>query len=95
MLIGMPTTTIKVDSAVRDRFVHVARARGVTMAALLQGLSVKLLEQQEWAEIESAYQRLKREDPEGWAEYLAELSQWDTASADPGDAVEEWPEYNT
>ena len=65
------------------------------MAALRQGLPVTLLEQQEWAEIELAYQRFEREDPEGWAEYLAELSQWDRASADPGDAVDEWPEYST
>jgi len=31
----MSMTTIKVDSAVRDRLVGVARARGTTMGALL------------------------------------------------------------
>jgi hypothetical protein len=90
----MPPTTIKVDSAVRDRFARVARAQGVTMATLLQNLSFEIVEQQEWAEIESAYERLRRDDPAGWAEYLAELSQWDEVSADPGGAADEWPEYN-
>jgi hypothetical protein len=91
----MSTTTIKVDGAVRDRLASVARARGVTMTALLQQVSVELEAQQKWSEIETAYERLQHDDPAGWAEYLDELAEWDAASADPGDAVEEWPEYNT
>ncbi|MGO1056199.1 hypothetical protein [Crossiella sp. CA198] len=91
----MTTTTIKVDSAVRDRLALVARARGVTMTALLQTVSVDLQNEQEWAEIEAAYTRLRQEDPQAWAEYLNELGEWDTVSTDPGDAADEWPEYNS
>ncbi|WP_322752300.1 hypothetical protein [Frankia sp. Cas3] len=91
----MPATTIKVDSAVRDRLARVARARGVTMGALLQGLSLDLQAQQEWADIEAAYERFRRDDPACWAEYLTELSEWGEVSADPGNTSDEWPEFNT
>jgi predicted transcriptional regulator len=91
----MTTTTIKVDSAVRDRLALVARARGVTMTVLLQQMSLQLQAEQNWADIEAAYGRLQREDPEGWEEYLSELRAWDTVPADPGDAATEWPEFNS
>ena len=91
----MTTTTIKVDSSVRDRLALVARARGVTMTVLLQQLSLQLQAEQEWVEIEAAYGRLQRDDPRGWEEYLAELRAWDAVPGDPGDAAAEWPEFNS
>lgn len=91
---SMSTTTIKVDTAVRDRLADVARARGTTMTALLYDMSLDLQAQQEWGDIEAAYERLQRDDPQGWAEYVAELAEWDAACTDPGDAAAEWPEYN-
>ena len=91
----MAATTIKVDTAVRDTLARVASTRGVSMSALLQQISLELQQQDEWSAIEAAYQRLQRDDPQGWSEYLAELAQWDALSADPGDATAEWPEYNT
>ncbi|MGH8932906.1 MAG: hypothetical protein ACRDZO_20360 [Egibacteraceae bacterium] len=90
----MPTTTIKIDSAARDRLARVARARGISMAALLQAVSIDLQTEQQWTEVRSAYERLQREDPQGWVEYLNELGKWDATSSDPGDAAAEWPEYN-
>jgi len=90
----MPVTTIKVDTAVRDRLAGVARARGVTMSALLRDVSEHLAAEQQWAEIEAAYERLQRDDPQGWAEYLAELGDVDRIGSDPGDPAVEWPEYN-
>jgi antitoxin MazE7 len=90
----MSTTTIKVDTAVRDRLASVARARGITMTVLLHELSLQLQAEQEWAEIEGAYARLQREDPDGWKQYLDELGTWDATTADPGDAAAEWPELN-
>jgi len=89
----MPTTTIKVDTAVRDRLASVARARGVTMAALLQQIALQLQAEQEWTEIEAAYGRL-RETPEAWDRYVADLAAWDASATDPGDAAAEWPELN-
>lgn len=64
------------------------------MAALLQAVSIDLQTEQQWTEVESAYERLRSEDPQGWAEYLSELGEWDAAFSDPGDAAAEWPEYN-
>jgi predicted DNA-binding protein len=90
----MTMTTIKVDTVVRDRLAAVAEAKGITMAALLRDISSELEEQQRWVMIEESYERLRREDPDGWAEYLAELRTWDSVSADPGNAAAEWPEYN-
>jgi hypothetical protein len=90
----MTMTTIKVDTVVRDRLAAVAEAKGITMAALLRDVSSELEEQQRWVLIEASYERLRREDPDGWAEYLAELRTWDSVSADPGNASAEWPEYN-
>lgn len=90
----MTMTTIKVDADVRDQFASVARARGVSMAALLREVATELEERQRWAIIEASYERLKHEDPQGWTEYLAELDGWDSVTSDPGDAAAEWPEYN-
>jgi hypothetical protein len=51
--------------------------------------------EQRWLQIEAAYERLQRDDPAGWAEYLAELAEWEagTGGADSA-ATQEWPEYN-
>ncbi len=91
----MPTTTIKVDSATRDRLAHLARARGTTMSALLSDVAERLETEQRWCDIEAAYERMQREDPDGWAEYLDELAEWEvsTAATDSA-AAQEWPEYN-
>jgi predicted transcriptional regulator len=91
----MPTTTIKVDGAVRDRLAQVARARRVTLGALLSDIADQLERDEHWAEIEAAYERIQRDDPAGWADYLAELAEWDAGTM-PFDAsaAEEWPELN-
>ena len=36
---------------------------------------------------------MQREDPDGWAEYLSEMVEWETAATDTA-AAKEWPEYN-
>jgi len=92
----MSVTTIKVESAVRDRLAAVARARGTTMAALLDAESRRLQSEVQWAAIEESYTRLQREDPAGWQEYLAELREWETGTREPDTAAAaEWPEYNS
>src|SRR5271166_5250588 len=89
-LIGMPSTTIKVDKAVRDRLAAVAEARGMTMGALLDVESHRLEIEQRWTEIEAGCERLQREDPRGWQEYVAELQRLSVGEADPSSS-EEWP----
>lgn len=90
----MPVTTIKVDTAVRDCLASIARFRGITMTALLRDVCSELEVRQEWAVIEASYERLRREDPSGWADYIAELEAWDSVTSELGDAADEWPEYN-
>lgn len=68
-------TTIKVKSAVRDRLANVARARGTTMGVLLEAESRRLAAEQHWTEIEAAYERMQRENPAEWQEYLGELAE--------------------
>ncbi|MGH3504818.1 MAG: hypothetical protein ACRDQA_28570 [Nocardioidaceae bacterium] len=87
------STTIKVDRAVRDRLSCVARARGTTMGALLEEESRRLEAEQRWTEIEAAYERMQRTDPNGWQDYLEELAEV-TAGEPDATAEEEWPEYN-
>jgi predicted transcriptional regulator len=86
-------TTIKVDPAVRDRLAGLARARGTTMGALLETESRRLETEQRWSEIEAAYERIQRDDPAGWADYLGELAQVTAGDPDPA-AEREWPEYH-
>ncbi len=90
----MTVTTIKVDTTVRDRLASVAHARGITMAALLRDVCSELEARQEWAIIQASYERLRREDPDAWAEYVTDLQAWDSVTGDLGDAGREWPEYN-
>ncbi|HET9256927.1 MAG TPA: hypothetical protein VFO16_17265 [Pseudonocardiaceae bacterium] len=89
----MSVTTIKVDGAVRDRLARIARARGITMGALLDAESRRLEADQRWAEIEAAYRRFQRDDPAGWQDYLDELAEVTAGEPDTA-AAEEWPEYN-
>jgi hypothetical protein len=89
----MSVTTIKVDSAVRDRLAGIARARGITTGALLDQESRRLEVEQHWAEIEAAHRRLQYDGPARWGEYIAELAEV-TAGEPDSSAAEEWPEYN-
>lgn len=88
-------TTIKVERAVRDRLADIARARGVTMGALLDAESRRLEVDQHWSDVDASYERLRTDDPAAWAEYLSELDSWDSGTAGPDSgAAGEWPEYN-
>lgn len=65
------------------------------MSALLAEVSQRLDEEQRWVEVKGAYERLQREDPEGWQDYLAELAELDHLAGDGlADAREDWPEFN-
>lgn len=65
------------------------------MGALLSDVVERLETEHRWSDIEAAYQRMQREDPDGWAEYLGELAEWETSTAGPDTAAaQEWPEYN-
>ena len=44
------------------------------MGALLDAESRRLEAEQRWVEIEAAYERIRRDDPDGWHDYLGELA---------------------
>jgi len=91
----MTATTIKVDTVVRDCLAAIARTRGITMAALLRQVCSELEARQEWSIIEASYERLRNQDPQGWAGYLRDLETWGSVTSGLDDAADEWPEYNS
>ncbi|WP_432836766.1 hypothetical protein [Dactylosporangium sp. CA-092794] len=84
----MSSTTIKVDSAVRDRLAVLARERGTTMGALLAEATETLERQTFFARAQEQLERLRQEDPAAWAADRAESRSWqagtdrDTLTAD-------------
>lgn len=86
----MATTTIRMDTSTRDRLSAVARTYGVSQENALN----RLIDEHEMGQVHAAYARLQ-DDPEAWADYQAELAEWDTTTGDGlPDAAEEYPEYN-
>jgi predicted transcriptional regulator len=88
----MSPTTIKVDSTVRDRLAVLANDRGTTMGALLAEAADTLERQAFFERAREQLERLRQDDPEGWAADRAESRSWqagtdrDTLSAadEPG-----------
>lgn len=74
----MAMTTIKIDTELRDRIAMVGREdyEGATLAVTLERLIDEHLEKQ----VMDQYAKLQ-EDPEEWADYLAELGQVERAAA--------------
>lgn len=75
----MSLTTMKVETATRDRVMKVAEQFGVSADAALQ----RLLDEHWERECFEALERYREEDPEGYADYLAELDEWDRGVNDP------------
>lgn len=72
----MSTTTIKVDTTVRDRLAILARERGTTMGALLAEVTETLERQAFFKRAQEQLERLRREDPAGWNANRAESRSW-------------------
>jgi predicted transcriptional regulator len=84
----MSTTTIKVDSALRDRLAALARERGTTMGALLAEATERLEREAFFMRAREQLERLRQEDPDAWEADRAESRFWqagtdrDTLSGD-------------
>jgi predicted transcriptional regulator len=76
----MSTTTIKVDTAVRDRLAVLARERGTTMGALLAEATEALERQAFFMRARAQLERLRHEDPNGWAADRAESRSWEAGT---------------
>jgi hypothetical protein len=84
----MGITTIKVESAVRDRLAALAERDGRSLGEEV-GALVALRESQQW--FDQLSQAIGAMTESDWADYWAE-----SARPDDGldDAREEWPEFN-
>ena len=92
----MSRTTLSVPTHVRDTFAAVAASRNTTMLALLDEAASRLKREEAMRQATESYERLAQEDPEGFAEYLAEGRQWDELASDGlPSARDEFPEYNS
>ena len=76
----MGATTIKVDSAVRDRLAVLARERGTTMGALLAEATERLEREAFFARAREQLERLRQEDPDGWEADRAESRSWQSGT---------------
>jgi hypothetical protein len=96
MVETMSRTTLSVPTKVRDTFAAVAASRHTTMLALLEETARRLEREEAMRQATASYERLAREDPTSFQEYLAEGRAWDALSADGlNDASAEFPELNS
>ena len=92
----MSDTTIRLDSAVRDKLRALADEDHVTLGDLLARLAEREQYQREMRRANEVMERMEREDPRAWQDYLSELRGFEGGTARDGlsDAAVEWPEYN-
>jgi hypothetical protein len=92
----MSDTTIRLDSTVRDKLRALADEDHVTLGDLLARLAEREQYQREMRRANEVMERMQREDPQAWQDYLSELRGFEGGTARDGlsDATAEWPEYN-
>jgi predicted transcriptional regulator len=69
-------TTIRVSVKTRDRLADIARKEGRAMTEVLNEAIADYEQKLFWQTLNEQIERTQREDPEGWAEYLAEREAW-------------------
>jgi hypothetical protein len=86
---GMTTTSMKIQTEVRDHLTTVAARdfRGATLSDTVAELLAEHERSQLRRHILAAYGRI-RENPEEWDAYVAELNEWDAVSADSAERPE-------
>jgi predicted transcriptional regulator len=72
----MGSTTIKVDSTVRDRLAILANERGTTMGALLAEATERMERETFFAQARRQLEELREQDPTAWANDRAESRSW-------------------
>lgn len=92
----MSDTTIRLDSAVRDKLRALADEEHVTLGDLLGRLAEREHYQREMRRANEVMDRMRSEDPEAWQEYLSELHSFEASTSGDGlvEAESDWPEYN-
>ena len=92
----MSDTTIRVDSAVRDKLRVLADQDHVTLGDLLGRLAERELYQRDMRGAGEVMDKMRREDPVAWQEYLSDLHEFESGTTGDGlaAAVTDWPEYS-
>lgn len=75
-------TSIKVPVEVRDRLAAAAKARGITVRALLDELSRQASDEALMAQASASLGRLRDTDPDEWHEYVGEGEAWEAGTVD-------------
>jgi hypothetical protein len=72
----MSTTTIKVETTVRDRLAVLARERGTTMGALLAEATERLEREAFFARAREQLEHLQQQNPDEWQANRDESRSW-------------------
>jgi len=75
-------TSLKVPVQVRDRLAIAAKARGLTVRALLDELSRHAADQALMAQAAAEMTRLRDSDPQEWTHYLDEGRGWEQGTVE-------------
>lgn len=70
-------TSVKIPVEVRDRLALAAKARGLTVRALLGELSQQAADDALMTRAAAEMSRLRESDPPQWADYLDEGREWE------------------
>ena len=84
-------TTVRVRPEAHQALREMSKSRGVPITQLVDEAIERLRREEFFRQFNEAYARL-REDPEAWAEELAERRLWDTALMDGLEDDPPWPE---
>jgi hypothetical protein len=92
----MSETTIRLDSAVRDKLRALAEEDQVTLGDLVGRLAEREQYQRDMRRANEIMDQMRQDDPAAWQEYLSELSEFEAGTARDGltAAASDWPEYN-
>lgn len=90
-------TTIRVSVEIRDLIAELSEQEGKSMTALVEDAVREHRKKLRWQRVAEQMERTRTEDPESWAEYVAERDlwlgspanriapEWEGLSAPPGD----------
>jgi hypothetical protein len=92
----MSETTIRVESAVRDKLRALADEDHVTLGDLLSRLAEREQYQREMRRANEVMGRMQETDPPAWQEYVSELRTFEAGATRDGlaAAASEFPEHN-
>lgn len=75
-------TSVKIPVQVRDRLAVAAKARGITVRALLDELSRQAADQALMAQAADDMTRLREHAPQEWDDYIGEGDAWEAGTVD-------------